>query len=374
MAITGAFQADGGVAAVNRLVIQSLSDLGYHLTVLALVEDSVGIDGRYAPGAVTTYRSFGSNKARFTLALWRALCRDSFDLVMADLVNVSAALVPLAMLGRCRYVVWLHGVDVFPPAPTWEGRIGLRHAWRALASSEFTAASVRSRFPDVPIMVCELALDPVRHSEAASIGAKGGEPAITLTAFDGSLRPLGSRFMLHVARMAAAEKLKGQDTLLKAFPAIKSACADAQLVLVGQGDDIPRLRALAAMLPPAAQHDVFFPGYVGQGLLNRLYEACYAFVMPSVGEGFGLAYLEAMSRAKPCIGARAFATPCVIREGVTGLLVADATCPDQVAAAVCELLSDEERARRMGQEGLRLALSTYRFEEFRRRFREAIST
>ncbi len=37
-------------------------------------------------------------------------------------------------------------------------------------------------------------------------------------------------------------------------------------------------------------------------MLEQLYSQCYAFVVPSKQEGFGLVHLEAMNFGKPCVG------------------------------------------------------------------------
>ena len=117
-----------------------------------------------------------------------------------------------------------------------------------------------------------------------------------MVAVDGSTQILDQRIVLHVARMASTERYKGQDCLLEAFPLIHAFCPDVQLVLVGHGDDMPRLCAIAGSLPSEMQCRVFLPGYVSRVLLEQLYERCYLFAMPSSGEGFGLVYLEAMEK------------------------------------------------------------------------------
>ena len=161
-------------------------------------------------------------------------------------------------------------------------------------------------------------------------------------------------------------------TLLRAFPAIRQRFSEAQLVLVGSGDDLPRLLALARSLPGAAQQAVFMPGYVDDGMLDALYRQSVVFAMPSTGEGFGLVYLEAMSRGKPCVGGKLDATPGVVQDGITGALVDDPRSSEQLAAAIMGLMADPERARQMGLAGYRRVQSTYLFTHFQKRFWEAL--
>lgn len=368
LTITGAFALDGGIAAVNRLVIRALAEENCKLDILSLVEQKPVIDSRYVDPDQVSIRTFNKNKVAFSLATWQALRKQRYDYVMADLINLAAILAPLQML-RQRYLVWLYGIDVFPPHPTFEGRLGLKHAWKRLAISNYTKERVERRFPQLPIEVCDLALDPVRHIEnLPPQPAEATDEALELEALNGVKTRLGSQVILHVGRMVAGERYKGQDTLLRAFPEISQNFPQAQLVLVGQGDDRARLEGLAKSLPVELQARIFMPGYVATEVLQAIYSRCYLFAMPSKGEGFGLVYLEAMSRAKPCLGGNVDATPHVVRDGVTGLLVDDPTSAGQVAAKINWLLARPDEALAMGQAGYETVRKQYLFRQFKDRF------
>ena len=89
-----------------------------------------------------------------------------------------------------------------------------------------------------------------------------------------------------------------------------------------------------------------------------IYDALDVFALPSIGESFGLAYLEAWLCKKPVIGARIPSTECVIEEGVDGLLVAHAR-PDELAEHVIGILSDKDKAYKMGVAGYNKTISRY---------------
>jgi hypothetical protein len=164
---TGAYHTDGGIAAVNRLTIQTILEAGYVLDVIVLMESESRVDERYVPTSYQThfsYRTYQGNKYAFTLAAWHAVIIEKYDLVIVDHVNLASILSPLQILKLCRYIVWLHGLEVFPPKPDFEGSLGLKNASKLLANSGFTQKSVKSRFPDLSIKLCDLSLDPVRHA------------------------------------------------------------------------------------------------------------------------------------------------------------------------------------------------------------------
>lgn len=374
LAITGAFHLDGGIAAVNRLVIHALGERNLTTDVLALNEArGVTQDVRYTAARCTSYSTYGGDKASFTSAVGKMLLRHQYDYVMFDHINLAFIGALLRFSRKCNYHVWVFGIEAFPPKPDWKGRLGLLGAKKVLAISRFTLSRITSQFPDLPIELCELALDPIRHSVDLPPEPEIRVPSIDLLAVDGSKQSIGPRCVLHVGRMVSRDRYKGQDSLLRAFPAIAAQYPDAQLVLAGQGDDYESIYAKARSLSPALQGRVFMPGFVDSELLNQLYHACYLFAMPSVGEGFGLVFLEAMSRAKPCIGGNRDATSCVIENDVTGLLVDDPRSPEQVAGAILRLLKSPEQARAMGLAGYDRVRSRFLYPHFASRFWKIIN-
>jgi glycosyltransferase involved in cell wall biosynthesis len=93
-----------------------------------------------------------------------------------------------------------------------------------------------------------------------------------------------------------------------------------------------------------------------------IYDACDVFVLPSTGESFGIAYLDAWLCEKPVIGGRIGSTQCVIDEGADGLL-ADPEDPKDIARAIIDLLSDSSKRERMGRKGRAKTLSHFTWEK-----------
>ena len=82
--------------------------------------------------------------------------------------------------------------------------------------------------------------------------------------------PRAGRIILTVGRWDTAERYKGADTLIAALPRVLKAAPDASLVLVGDGDDRPRLEQLARDLG-VLEHAHFLFGLSPEQLF-----ACYA--------------------------------------------------------------------------------------------------
>jgi len=129
---------------------------------------------------------------------------------------------------------------------------------------------------------------------------------------------------------------KDHPTLLAALARLP---AEVQLLIVGGdpfGDGEARLRALAEELGVAGRahflgirHDV--PDLLGASDL---------FVLPSLWEGLGLVFLEAMAVRLPIVASDVSAIPEVVDHGVSGWLVPPGD-PDALAAAVTEALEND---------------------------------
>ena len=75
-------------------------------------------------------------------------------------------------------------------------------------------------------------------------------------------------------------------------------------------------------------------------------------VHPSLSEGFGFTVIEAMAAGRPVVATRCGGPEEIVREGVTGRLVAPGD-PPALAAAIDRVLEDPGRAAAMGEAGRR---------------------
>ncbi|GAA1800610.1 glycosyltransferase family 4 protein [Luedemannella flava] len=148
---------------------------------------------------------------------------------------------------------------------------------------------------------------------------------------------------------------KGQDTLIKALPAIRRRVPDAALLIVSGGPYRPSLERLARETG-VAEH-VRFTGSVPWARLPEYYAAGDVFAMPCrtrMGgldvEGLGIVYLEASATGLPVVAGDSGGAPDAVREGETGF-VAPGRDVAAVADRIATLLADPALAKRLGAEG-----------------------
>jgi phosphatidylinositol alpha-1,6-mannosyltransferase len=139
-----------------------------------------------------------------------------------------------------------------------------------------------------------------------------------------------------LGRMYRSEGYKGHRELIEAWPAVLRAMSEAELWIVGGGDAADDLKGLAVKL--GVERQVRFFGAVEEGEKQSLLRSARCLVLPSRGEGFGLAYLEAMRFGRPCLTSTKDAGQEVVNPPDAGLAVDPSDGPG-LAESVLRLLS-----------------------------------
>lgn len=130
---------------------------------------------------------------------------------------------------------------------------------------------------------------------------------------------------------------KGFDTLIEALPSVEHAV----LLLAGQGEQEPKLRALSERC--GVSERVRFVGWLdARGPLFRRADIC---VVPSHHEPLGNVVLEAWSAGCPVVAAASEGPSWLIESGKTGMLVPPADAPALADALNTALAAPQMRAQ-----------------------------
>jgi glycosyltransferase involved in cell wall biosynthesis len=158
----------------------------------------------------------------------------------------------------------------------------------------------------------------------------------------GSLQRLGikdSNFV--ILFLGRLQPIKGADLLLEAFLKISRDFPEAVLVLAGPDEFRIEARFKKKAHESGLSDRIIFPGMVqGNEKINLLARAD-VFCLPSVGEGFSMAILEAMASGKPVMISPGCHFPEVARHNAgwivernigkwTAMLTSALACPDDV--------------------------------------------
>ena len=214
----------------------------------------------------------------------------------------------------------------------WERRNTAR-ADRVMVPSRYSAGIAAALYgvPDTRLVVVPEPIDLAewrRRFAAAPAAPRAGRPTV-----------------LTVARFYPRKRL---EDLLEAAAVLRTRIGNVQFRIIGDGPEAPPLRARHARL--ALGDTVIFLGHVTRDTLALEYSRACCFCLPTVQEGFGLVFAEAMAAGLPVVACRAAAVPEVVRDGETGLLVPPRS-PAALAAALERMLGDEGMRKEMGMAG-----------------------
>ena len=345
-------QVGGGqVIALNA--IRHLPRSKYHFEQLALAPELAEM--------VPDFRELGvepvlidhdrSDTARGVAAIAKVIRERQIDLVHIHGAGERRLVMPAAYVAGVPVVCHVHGewvhLGVHPPpdaSPAARARaqvMGYARDWvehRAtrLYLADSTAAAENYRpFVRSPIVTMTQSMPFDLMAEARS----AHDDRAWRSALDLGPGPVA----INVSRAVVG---KGQDRLIRAFRSVVDRVPDAQLVLVGDGDLRGEHQQLAREL--GVEGNLRFLGTRRD--IPALLVGADLFAFTSLTESFGLVVGEAMTARLPVLSYRLPSLDTFSEHGVTGYY------PEQddeasFVAHFCELLSDEDRRRRMGQAG-----------------------
>lgn len=362
--LPGAFGPAGGLEMYDRLLVKAFAEIaqqsGGACETLILNDREQDIDSRYLRPRSALPRVFARSKSRFVASAIERTLRFRPDLVLFGHVNFGRLALLVRRL-RPAAAQWFvtYGIDAWRRLRFLDRR-ALRAAQRILAISDYTRrrAMEENDLDPARLELLPCAVDPFwmdRVGRAASrfgANANGGAPVL-----------------LTVARLDGSERYKGIDHVLAALPAVVSRIPGIRYVVVGDGDDRPRLEALARDLGLGPR--VEFRGRVSPEELARAYGECSLFVMPSAKEGFGIVYLEAALLGKPSIAADRGGAPEVVIDGETGRVVRFGDV-GALAEAIATLLCDSGRLKTQGERARARVHAHFTYERFAARLKELV--
>lgn len=124
--------------------------------------------------------------------------------------------------------------------------------------------------------------------------------------------PDPTRFtVLTVCRFYPRKRL---EILLRAAALLRDRIPNLEFRIVGNGPERDRLHSLHRDLNLGAT--IQWVGDVNLGSLAAEYSRADVFCLPSVQEGFGIVFLEAMAAGKPIVAVRSAAVPEVVQNGL----------------------------------------------------------
>lgn len=268
-------------------------------------------------------------RVRLAATLLRLLIAKRPARVFCGHINLAHLTQTLCQPLGIPYTVLTYGKEVwYPLAPKYQKALQQAdEIWTISRYSRDRACSSNDLDPDrfqmVPCMV-----DGDRFTP-------GPKPQHLVDRYDLS----DSKVLMTVARLWSGDIYKGVDVTIRALPGIAQIIPNVKYLVIGRGDDQPRLARLAEDL--GVSDRVIFAGFVPTEDLPDHYRVADAYIMPSL-EGFGIVYLEAMACGIPVLSGDDDGSADPVQDGRLGWQVPYRD-PEAVARAGIEILKGEDQ-------------------------------
>jgi glycosyltransferase involved in cell wall biosynthesis len=291
-----------------------------------------------APPRPRSYGSWGAYAApSLALALRRLKRSFDYDLVHAHYAAPGADAVRRAQPGA-PYVVSVHGGDLLGVA--CRSRAGARAVRHGLEGARITLANSTD-------MASAARDHGARDARVVHLGADVPE----------ALSPHRAERLVTVGHLVPRKR---HADVLRAIWLLRDSHPGLRWVVVGDGPERPALERLTQELGLTGR--VEFRGALPHDEAVRIAQSGAAFVLPSVDEAFGVAYIEAMAGGVPAIGCVHEPGPEEISRLGGGMLLVPPGDPERLASRIEEVVGDERERRRTGERARATVLGHFTWE------------
>ena len=354
------FALEGGIQAYIKNILASYHSLQERGEVF-LLRDEPGCHNPFESKAIKFHylKTLPPWLGRWTLTLFLLLClvqrRPSH--VVCGHIKLATLIFALCKLLAIPYTISTHGKEVWDTLP-WIERKALGGAAEIWTVSRYSGHRL--------CQANNIDLGKVKLLPCA-VDGKTFSPGNKPTQLIAKYNLADAKVLMTVARLWSGDIYKGVDVTIRALPKILNTFPETKYLVVGRGDDQPRLAQLAQDL--GVGDKVVFAGFVETEVLPDHYRLADAYIMPSQ-EGFGIVYLEAMASGIPVLSGDADGSADPLEDGKLGWRVPHRD-PEAVAQACIEILTGEDK-RCDGQWLREQVLNCFSKEGFRDRFQQLI--
>ena len=302
--VSDAFGGRGGIAQYNRDFLTAVAGSPAISAIEILprhTADSFPLPAKMHQAAP------GLSRIAFIVRAFRMALAKKPDVIFCGHINLAPLAAVVALLCGAKMIVQTHGIDAWQnPGDLY--RKAVEKADLVLCVSRYTRARLLSwaaMSPERAVVLPNTVGQAFTPGDASQLRRKW--------------KLDGKRVLLTVARTEARERYKGHERVIAALPELPR---DVVYVVLGDGNDLDRIKDVAYQAGVGER--VYFKHGVDRETLIAAYRMADLYVMPSTGEGFGIAFLEAMASGTPALGLAVAGATDALCDGELGITASDA--------------------------------------------------
>jgi phosphatidylinositol alpha-1,6-mannosyltransferase len=322
--VTEAFGGRGGIAQYNRDFLSALRRCDGVGEVIVLPRFGVKSVSTLPAGI----RQLVESKLGYSLfSFWMAIRLQPIDVVFCGHLLMAPLAAGISRVLNVPLWLQVHGIEVFWRKLSVLERRSVESATIVTAVSRYTRRHLLRRvgIDQARVKVLPNTVGPQYHP--------GPKPGYLLERHAAG----GKKVLMTVSRLSHLDRYKGHDRVIRTLPRLLLQQPDTIYLIVGDGDDRPRLQSLAVEC--GVVKNVQFAGLVPTKELPDYFRLADVFVMPSSGEGFGIVFLEALASGVRVIGGNQDGSADPLADGELGWAVDPDNGQELVSAICCAALS-----------------------------------
>jgi glycosyltransferase involved in cell wall biosynthesis len=357
--VTDAYGGRGGIALYCRNVLRALCEDLSIVRVIAIPR-KVFYDIEDVPDKLD-YRTDGARgKLKFLVTCLRvAITERRIDLIICAHIHLLPVARILGFFYRCPVLSIVYGLEAWEPTPRRLVNYLCKHITSFISIRKWTAerfiawtgnrAATYSYLPNC-IDLASYGIQAPRKDLIARYKLESKKVLMTAGRLD-----------------AGADLNKGFDEILEVLPELLRHVPSLVYLVMGDGEDKPRLQEKARQLGVAQA--VIFTGYVAEAGKADHYRLADVFAMPGSHPKFDrylyrFVFLEALACGLPVVGSRPEHTSDTSEQEANLIIQVDPTNKDEIISAILMALATSRQ--------IRDELKSFNYETFRSRFHAII--
>jgi len=306
-------------------------------------------DTRYTTN--TDFKGFNGRRLSFFLNAAKAGL--NADIIILSHINLlSVAWVIKKLKPQKRIILFAHGIEIWGDLSPWKTNFIKNHI-EIWAVSRYTAHQIitRHHFSKAQISLLNNCLDPFFDHPTDF-----KKPKTLLEKYN---LPSTSKVLFTLTRLSHSEQYKGYDQVLAA---LKDLPENVHYILSGKADVMEAKRITDLIAANHLTGRVILTGFLPEEDVIDHFLLADVFVMPSKGEGFGIAFIEAAACGCKVIGGSQDGSRDALLDGELGQLVNPGS-KSEIKSAILSCLEPANSDQRTIQQKCLDAFGFKRYQE-----------
>ena len=152
---------------------------------------------------------------------------------------------------------------------------------------------------------------------------------------------------------------KGYESIVRSIPSVIEKIPDILFVFIGDGGGKVKIEQLISQLN--VENYVRLLGRLNHTDVLKYMRLCDIFLLPSIKEGFGIVYIEAMLFKKPVISCAGSGPDDIVDSEKNGILI-ESQSSTLITKAIIDLFDHPEKISEYGKNGHKKVLQNYLWE------------